>query len=145
MAYPKTVREISENDDYSFGLTFPLTYNNQLGGFFPTSKTLREQVSSNIKNLLLTSKGERVGQPEFGTDVTSILFEPITPDIGDRLETSITDGISQWLPYVTIQNIFVSTPDDQPNSIFISIEFSVDIEDPDVVETITFNFNTVEE
>ena len=145
MAYPKTVREISENDDYSFGLTFPLTYNNQLGGFFPTSKTLREQVSSNIKNLLLTSKGERVGQPEFGTDVTSILFEPITPDIGDRLESSITDGISQWLPYVTIQNIFVSTPDDQPNSIFISIEFSVDIEDPDVVETITFNFNTVEE
>ena len=73
------------------------------------------------------------------------MFEPITPDIGDRLEASITDGISQWLPYVTIQNIFVSTPDDQPNSIFISIEFSVDIEDPDVVETITFNFNTVEE
>ena len=145
MAYPNTVRELSENEDYSFGLTFPLTYNNQLGGFFPTSKTLREQVSSNIKNLLLTSKGERVGQPEFGTDVTSILFEPITPDIGDRLEASITDGISQWLPYVTIQNIFVSTPDDQPNSIFISIEFSVDIEDPDVVETITFNFNTVEE
>ena len=145
MALPNTVRELSENEDYRFGLTFPLTYNNQLGGFFPSSKTLREQVSSNIKNLLLTSKGERVGQPEFGTDVTSILFEPITPDIGDRLEASITDGISQWLPYVTIQNIFVSTPDDQPNSIFISIEFSVDIEDPDVVETITFNFNTVEE
>jgi|TARA_B100000575_G_C23133354_1_gene657812 phage baseplate assembly protein W len=145
MALPNTVRELSENEDYRFGLTFPLTYNNQLGGFFPSSKTLREQVSSNIKNLLLTSKGERVGQPEFGTDVTAILFEPITPDIGDRLEASITDGISQWLPYVTIQNIFVSTPDDQPNSIFISIEFSVDIEDPDVVETITFNFNTVEE
>ena len=145
MALPNTVRELSENEDYRFGLTFPLTYNNQLGGFFPSSKTLREQVSSNIKNLLLTSKGERVGQPEFGTDVTSILFEPLTPDIGDRLEASITDGVSKWLPYVTIQNIFVSTPDDQPNSIFISIEFSVDIEDPDVVETITFNFNTAGE
>jgi len=145
MAYPNTVRELSEHEDYSFGLTFPLTYNNLLGGFFPTSKTLREQVSSNIKNLLLTAKGERVGQPEFGTDVTSILFEPITPDIGSKLEASITDGISKWLPYVTIQNIFVSTPDNQPNSVIISIEFSVDIEDPDVVETITFNFNTVEE
>ena len=59
MALPNTVRELSENEDYRFGLTFPLTYNNQLGGFFPSSKTLREQVSSNIKNLLLTSKGER--------------------------------------------------------------------------------------
>ena len=145
MAYPKTVREISEHDDYRFGLTFPLEYHNQKGGFFPTSKTLRQQVSSNIKNLLLTSKGERVGLPEFGTDVTSILFEPITPDIGDRLEASITEGISKWLPYVTIQNIFVVTPDDQPNSVLISIEFSVDVEDPDVVETITFNFNSAGE
>ena len=33
MAYPKTVRELSENDDYRFGLTFPLTYNNQLWFF----------------------------------------------------------------------------------------------------------------
>jgi len=145
MAYPNTVRELSENEDYSFGLTFPLTYNNQLGGFFPTSKTLREQVSSNIKNLLLTSKGERVGLPEFGTDVTSILFEPMTPDLGSRLESSISDGISKWLPYVTIQNIFVVTPEAQPNSVIISIEFSVDIEDPDAVETLTFNFNTAGE
>ena len=73
------------------------------------------------------------------------MFEPITPDIGDRLEASITEGISKWLPYVTIQNIFVVTPDDQPNSVLISIEFSVDVEDPDVVETITFNFNSAGE
>jgi len=145
MAYPNTVRELSENEDYSFGLTFPLTYNTQLSGFFPPSKTLREQVSSNIKNLLLTSKGERVGLPEFGTDVTSILFEPMTPDLGSRLESSISDGISKWLPYVTIQNIFVVTPEAQPNSVIISIEFSVDIEDPDAVETLTFNFNTAGE
>ena len=45
----------------------------------------------------------------------------------------------------TIQNIFVVTPDDQPNSVLISIEFSVDVEDPDIVETITFNFNSAGE
>jgi hypothetical protein len=38
-----TVREINENDDARFGLKFPLEYNNQQGGFFPTSKTLKEQ------------------------------------------------------------------------------------------------------
>ncbi len=145
MALPNTVRELSENEDYRFGLRFPLEYNNQQGGFFPSTKTLREQVSSNIKNLLLTSKGERVGLPEFGTDVTSILFEPITGDMASRLESSISEGISKWLPYVTIQNIYVITPDDQPNSVLISIEFSVDVEDPDAVETITFNFNTAGE
>ena len=139
-----SVLEKALNPDVIIGLSLPMDHTDG-SGFFPGTQNTLSQTTSNIQNLLLTAKGERVGQPEFGTDVTAILFEPITPDIGDRLEASITDGISQWLPYVTIQNIFVSTPDDQPNSIFISIEFSVDIEDPDVVETITFNFNTVEE
>ena len=72
------------------------------------------------------------------------MFEPIEQHIGDRLEGSITEGISKWLPYVTIQNIFVTMVDEtNPINVIISIEFSVDVEDADVVENITFNFNSV--
>ena len=136
-----TVRELNENDDARFGLTFPLEYNNQQGGFFPTSRTIKEQASSNLKNLILTNKGERVGQPEFGTNLTSILFEPITPDIGDRIEASISEAISKWLPYITIVNVFTSTPETNPNMILIQVEFSIKVDDPNSVNTITFTFN----
>ena len=136
-----TVRELNENDDAKFGLKFPLEYNNQQGGFFPTSRTIKEQASSNLKNLILTNRGERVGQPEFGTNITSILFEPITPDIGDRIEASISEAISKWLPYITIVNVFTSTPETNPNMILIQIEFSIKVDDPNSVNTITFTFN----
>ena len=136
-----TVRELNENDDARFGLVFPLEYHNDKGGFFPTSRTLKEQASSNLKNLLLTNKGERVGQPEFGADITSILFEQITDGIGDRIEASITDAVGRWLPYIKLVNIFTATPDDNPNTILIQIEFSIELDDPNAVNTITFTFN----
>jgi len=136
-----TVRELNENDDARFGLKFPLEYNNQQGGFFPTTRTIKEQASSNLKNLILTNKGERVGQPEFGTNITSILFEPLTPDIGDRIEASISEATSKWLPYITLVNIFTSVPETNPNMIMVQIEFSIKVDDPNSVNTITFTFN----
>ena len=58
MAYPKTVREISENEDYSFGLTFPLTYNNQLGGLWrlPTRKELENLVCMSCETAKISKK-----------------------------------------------------------------------------------------
>ena len=47
-----------------------------LGGapIFKSSYTTEEQAISNLKNLILTRKGERPFQPLFGTDVYSLLF-----------------------------------------------------------------------
>ena len=57
-----TVRELNENDDAKFGLSFPLRYDVNNGGFFPTTSRLKEQASSNLKNLLLTKVKELVNQ-----------------------------------------------------------------------------------
>jgi hypothetical protein len=47
-----------------------------MGGnpLFKLSYTTEEQALSNLKNLLLTRKGERPFQPLFGTNIYSILF-----------------------------------------------------------------------
>ena len=137
-----TVRELNENDNAKFGLSFPLRYDVNNGGFFPTTSRLREQASSNLKNLLLTNKGERVGQPDFGSEIPNILFEPITDDIGNSIETAVNEAVTQWLPYISIQNIFVNLPESNPNSIIVQIEFTVDLDDPNSVEVLTFNFNS---
>tara|TARA_B100000902_G_C27275819_1_gene898801 strand:- start:1399 stop:1824 length:426 start_codon:yes stop_codon:yes gene_type:complete len=137
-----TIRELNENDDAKFGLSFPLRYDVNNGGFFPTTKRLKEQAASNLKNLLLTSKGERMGQPDFGSDLPDILFEPITDGIGSAIETTINEAVTQWLPYLTIQNVFVTTPEESPNSVMVQIEFTVDLDDPNSVEVLTLNFNS---
>lgn len=134
-----SIRDINENDDIFVGVKLPLQYGTT--GHFKQSKTVTGQSFSNLKNLILTSKGERVGQPEFGCDVHRIIFEPITESTADSIETAVRDAVRIWLPYITLHNVFVSMDDHNTNKILLSMEYSVDTDDPDVLQNISFNFN----
>tara|TARA_R110000796_G_scaffold76901_5_gene171796 strand:- start:211 stop:645 length:435 start_codon:yes stop_codon:yes gene_type:complete len=85
-----------------------------LGGspLFKLSYTTEEQGLSNLKNLILTRKGERPLQPLFGTDVYSLLFEQITPSLASDLDDSLRADIEFWLPYIVIDELIVNAEDD---------------------------------
>lgn len=97
-----------------------------LGGdpIFAQSYTTEEQVISNLKNLILTRKGERPFQPLFGTDVYSLLFEQILEDTSAQLEESLRSDIEFWLPYVLIDDLIVNQNEDL-NSVTISLSVRV--------------------
>jgi phage baseplate assembly protein W len=97
-----------------------------MGGtpIFKSSYTTEEQSISNLKNLILTQKGERPFQPDFGTDVYSLLFEQMTPDLGDALDSSLRADIKYWLPYIIIDNILINVEEDY-NRVSISMKFKI--------------------
>tara|TARA_R100000908_G_C3695717_1_gene108234 strand:+ start:300 stop:713 length:414 start_codon:yes stop_codon:yes gene_type:complete len=131
-----SVREINRNDDVYIGLEFPLDHN--LTGFFRQSKTIPQQVKSNIKNLLLTSKGERVFQPDFGCDLRDLLFEQINSETLDGVDNSIRIALDTWLPYVNINDLIIVQDESNPNEITITLEYSTTLQ-PDALDNITFN------
>lgn len=102
----------------------------------------QEQALQNLKNLLLTKTGERVGLPTYGCDLLYILFQPNLNDIKDQIKQLITDPVSYWLPYIQIIDIVITTNEDNPNlqhEIEIKIVFSVD-ETADI-QSLTINAN----
>jgi len=132
------VREIDRDDDIYVGVEFPLDFSNE--GFLRKTKNVRQQVKSNIRNLLLTSKGERVFQPNFGSDLKNILFEQITPQSLSNVEDSIRQSLSTWLPYVRVANLVVVQDDKRPNQVGVSLEYSTTLE-PDTLDSLTLQFN----
>ena len=129
-----SVREIDKNDDLYVGVRFPLDHSQE--GFFYKTKTILEQAKSNMRNLLLTSKGERVMQPEFGSTLTDVLFNQ-GEDVENQIDEAIREAVSNWLPYIIINEINMFQ---QGNQVDVSIDFSVTLE-PDSFDTLTFNFN----
>lgn len=98
---------IDRSQSKPIGVTIPFDNPN---GIFYQSYTHRQQVMSNLKNLLMTAKGERYMEPEFGTDIRLVLFENITTEeeFEERLKNEITSAISFWLPYLSIQELAVN-------------------------------------
>jgi phage baseplate assembly protein W len=103
---PTNVRKINPIDllpDVAVGIMLPMT--GEDGSLFKLSYTTQEQAISNLKNLLLTIKGERPMQPFFGTNIQKMLFEQITEDVFERIEKSVRTAIEYWLPYIILTDL----------------------------------------
>jgi phage baseplate assembly protein W len=120
----KLVQDTKKFDDYAVGITLPIQIGNTA---FNQSFKTAEQASSNIKNLLLTKRGERIMQPEFGSGLQELLFDFNDDELAGKIEETINNAISTWLPYITVQQIDVEATnyDKDTNTVKISIQFSV--------------------
>ena len=120
----KIVKDTQSFNDYAIGITLPLQFANNT--FQQSFKTI-DQAKSNIKNLLLTKKGERVLQPEFGSGLQELLFEQNVDDFEEKIEDSINTAIETWLPYVTIEEINIEATNElrDNNRVNISLKFRV--------------------
>ena len=67
----RRISPLDLNKNVKIGVAFPLDEVN----LFTGTQTVKEQVKSNLINLLLTVKGERVNQPRFGVGIRNLLFE----------------------------------------------------------------------
>ena len=129
----RSVREIDRKDDKYVGIRFPLGYSSE--GFFYKTKTVLEQSKANLRNLLLTTPGERIFQPNFGSRLKNIVFEQ-GQDIPNRVDEAIRIATDTFLPYINIINVFTIQEQNQVN---IQVEFSVAL-NPDVIELLSFDF-----
>ena len=126
-----SVIENDLNEDVYIGLEFPLKYTST--GFFKRTKTALEQTKHNIKNLLLTRKGERVGNPTFGSNLHATLFEPQIESFEDTVEEAVRSSITEWLPFVSVEDIITSMSD--ANTVTINITLGINT-DPTSLEQI---------
>tara|TARA_B100001094_G_scaffold220844_2_gene214900 strand:- start:2361 stop:2924 length:564 start_codon:yes stop_codon:yes gene_type:complete len=110
-------------------------------GVFESSYSTQEAVITNLKNLILTQKGERYMQPNFGTNVKKVLFDNNTEDIREALQETMDEDIKLWLPYVKLSNIDISSSDDM-HSLNIKLSFLIDSVGANVVINILANENS---
>ena len=116
-----------DEDERFVGILLPMS--NSGFGYFAPSKTTREAAFTNIKNLIMTMKGERPMQPEFGCDIHSHIFDPIGEDLNIRIDGAIRDAIAEWLPYIVVEDVIVNTKnaDKDNNRIRITLKYSISL------------------
>lgn len=120
------VTDLAVNDYKILGIGVNTTSDSN--GVFPVNFTTISQAKNNLKNLILTHKGERLMQPDFGCDIWLILFEPIIEDtIESNIERSILEAVDRWLPYLNIDEIIFDYDENDidTNKIMLDIKFSL--------------------
>ena len=115
------INPLDSDENVAIGVTFPFNGN----AVFNSSYTTKDQVKSNLLNVLLTDPGERVMEPTFGVGVKRLLFEQNINE--DDLKSRINDQVNVYIPEIEIINLttkFIS--DDHTLFIRLTYKFILD-------------------
>ena len=86
-----------------YDASIPLTKDPTYG--WAELRTARQAVQQQMKNLLLTSPGERVMIPDFGVGLKRYLFENLDRAVLGSIEARIRQQVEKYLPYVNLKSV----------------------------------------
>ena len=98
-------------------------------------KTGAAAVKSAIVSILKTNHNERMFQPEFGSNIRALLFEPMNPITEQRIKTEVENAVKNHEPRAELLGITVDRQEEQ-NRYLVSILFNISSEaEPQKLET----------
>ena len=128
----KRISPLNLNKNVTIGVAFPLDETNLFNG----TETIREQVKSNLINLLLTQPGERIFLPKYGVGLKYLLFEQqINLEV---LEEKIRTQVTRYIPQIEITELSTGLSEDQ-HTVFINISYRFFTDNN--TDSIQLNFN----
>ena len=123
----------------AIGITLPIQIGNM--GYFQQAFDTLTQVKSNFINLILTRKGERVHQPEFGCGIHDYLFEQLTPENIEGARLSVVNAVERWMPFLElVQFELNASPNDLDNNrlqLYVGYRLK---QNPNIRDTIILTF-----
>ena len=120
MPIPQTIRvnPLDLQKNIVIGVSLPFN----AAGVFNKTYSTKDQIKSNLINLLLTDKGERIMNPEFGADIRRSLFENITsPDL-DTLRIKIINAVNVFIPEIELTDVSI-IPEFDYNTLNITVSY----------------------
>ena len=126
----------------TFNILNPIA-NSVRDGVFKMSETSLEKYKSNLYTLVFTGIGERVMEPNFGTILKYLLFEPLTETAYEKVKQDIVEKAGIWIPEISIIEIGFGDElnDRENNKLTIKINFALKL-DPTIQDFIEIEMGT---
>ena len=90
---------------------------------FNSTYTTTDQIRSNLINFMLTNKGERPLNPNYGSDLRRFIFQSTTEVNLNSLKLQIIEGLRANFPQIVTNSVTIN-PNYDVNSINIIIDYS---------------------
>ena len=95
----------------------------------PVSKDVSKKydesaIKQSIKNLILTKNFERPFRSDIGSQIKTLMFEPITPMLSALIKKTIENTITSYEPRANILDVSVLLSPDN-NGVYVTIVFAI--------------------
>jgi phage baseplate assembly protein W len=94
----------SENrSNVPIGVKTPLVLDYSSNNIFAMHTSIRKQIADNLRNLLQTNWGERLGLPAYGANLKPLIAEfSSMKNFEQQAIVRINSAVSKWMPFVEL-------------------------------------------
>ena len=108
-----------------YGIKYPFTNDNNDGTYIDLNNTLADGVQSKILHVIFTPKGQKLRDPEFGTDLVKYIFNPSDSITFNEIKGEITTQVLKYVPSVEFRDVTVYRDENDEHGIVVMIEYGV--------------------
>ena len=108
-----------------YGLRYPFTCENDDELYMDLNTSLEESLKSRLLHVIFTPKGQRLRNPDFGTDLIKYIFEPSDETTFERLRNDITQQVYRYVPDVSFKDISIYNDENSDNGKIVIIHYSI--------------------
>lgn len=107
-----------------YNIRFPFTSKDKYGYFVDLDSDSQKAMKSDIMHVIFTPKGQKIRDPEFGTNLIKFIFNPNDNDSWSDVKNDIQEAVAKFVPNVKLSDIEVY--EDKSNGLVAKIQYEVD-------------------
>lgn len=108
-----------------YGIRYPFTSNDTDNFYVDVNYTLKGKVRSQLMHVIFTPKGQKIRDPEFGTDLIKFIFENNDSASWEGIKNEVASVVNKYTTNITLNDINVLKGEDDPSEVFVRIDYSV--------------------
>jgi phage baseplate assembly protein W len=108
-----------------YGIKYPFTSDNDNGTYIDLNESYADGIKSQVLHVIFTPKGQKLRDPEFGTDIVRYIYSPSDSLTFNEVKNEISEKITKYVPSVTFRDISIYNDENGDNGIIVMVEYSV--------------------
>lgn len=93
------------------GIKFPFTIESIEGTYLDLDTKAANGIKSDIMHLIFTPKGQRIRDPEFGTNLIQFIFNPNDAQTWADIKSEIKSTVAKYVPNAALNDIEIYETD----------------------------------
>lgn len=108
-----------------FGIKYPFLRDDFQHFYVDVNNNTAEKVRSQLMHIVFTPKGQRLRNPEFGTDLIKYIFEQNDGTTWEAVKTEVSESVNRWATNIKINDIQVVKNENDEAEIYVRLDYSV--------------------
>jgi phage baseplate assembly protein W len=108
-----------------FGIKYPFTSEGFQNFYIDANSSIKEKVRSQLMHIVFTPKGQKIRDPEFGTDLIKFIFEPNDSVTWESVKNEVTESVKRWATNIIINDIQVVKNEENEAEIYVRLDYSL--------------------